>query len=147
MRTYYIFNVNKYFSLIYKNKPFKMYKIFEDIYLNKDYDKQKTLRQFEEVARPFNKIMLSEYIYYEYHLKCGYKKEDNIHYLIGGETSKLTVNNYNIKLETKDNYSRFFRLLSYYNDNLFICDFENKDYFWLSKLYSNSLQNDKYLVK
>lgn len=147
MRTYYIFNVNKYFAHIYKNRPFKMYKIFEDIYLNKDYDKSKTFHNFEEVAVPFNKIMLNEYIYYEYKVKYGYKKENNIHFLTNSETSKLTINNYNIKLETKDNYSKFFHILSYYNDNLFICDFENKDYFWLSKLYHNSLQKDKFLVK
>ena len=38
MRTYYIFNVNRYFSYMYKNKPFKMYKIFEEIYYSKSYD-------------------------------------------------------------------------------------------------------------
>ena len=94
MRTYYIFNVNRYFSYMYKNKPFKMYKMFEEIYYSKSYDSLNTYRNFETVAVPFNKIMLNEYIYYD------------------------------------------FKYLNNYNNNLFVCDFENMDYFWLCKLYN-----------
>ena len=121
MRTYYIFNVNRYFSYMYKNKPFKMYKIFEEIYYSKSYDSLNTYRNFETVAVPFNKIMLNEYIYYEFKLKYGYKRNGN---------------KYNIKLITENNYSIFFKYLNNYNNNLFVCDFENMDYFWLCKLYN-----------
>ena len=55
MRTYYIFNVNRYFTYMYKNNPFKMYKIFEEIYNTKEYDSVKTYHVFEQVADPFNK--------------------------------------------------------------------------------------------
>lgn len=145
MRTYYIFNVNKYFKYMYKNNPFKMYKIFEEIYYSKDYDNIKTFRVMEEVALPFNKIMLNEYIYYEYKLKYGYKRRDNIHILNTDEKTTLRINNYNIKIETDSNYSIFFDDIKSYNTNLFVCDFENKDYFWLSKL--NSLQKEYSIVK
>lgn len=145
MRTYYIFNVNKYFKYMYKNNPFKMYKIFEEIYYSKDYDNIKTFRVMEEVALPFNKIMLNEYIYYEYKLKYGYKRRDNIHILNTDEKTTLRINNYNIKIETDSNYSIFFDDIKSYNTNLFVCDFDNKDYFWLSKL--NSLQKEYSIVK
>ena len=145
MRTYYIFNVNKYFKYMYKNNPFKMYKIFEEIYYSKDYDNIKTFRVMEEVALPFNKIMLNEYIYYEYKLKYGYKRKDNIHILNTDEKTTLRINNYNIKIETDSNYSIFFDDIKSYNTNLFVCDFDNKDYFWLSKL--NSLQKEYSIVK
>ena len=114
MRTYYIFNVNRYFSYMYKNKPFKMYKIFEEIYYSKSY----------------------EYIYYEFKLKYGYKRNGNKHNLNTSENSTLQINNYNIKLITENNYSIFFKYLNNYNNNLFVCDFENMDYFWLCKLYN-----------
>lgn len=81
MRTYYIFNVNKYYSYMYKDKPFKMYKIFEEIYYSRDYNSIKAYHVLEEIANPFNKIMLNEYIYNEYKYKYGYKRKDNIHYL------------------------------------------------------------------
>ena len=130
---------------MYKNNPFKMYKIFEEIYYSKDYDNIKTFRVMEEVALPFNKIMLNEYIYYEYKLKYGYKRRDNIHILNTDEKTTLRINNYNIKIETDSNYSTFFDDIKSYNSNLFVCDFDNKDYFWLSKL--NSLQKEYSIVK
>ena len=125
MRTYYIFNVNKYYSYMYKDKPFKMYKIFEEIYYSRDYNSIKAYHVLEEIANPFNKIMLNEYIYNEYKYKYGYKRKDNIHYLNTIDKSILRINNY--------------------NNNLFVCDFENMDYFWLSKL--NSLQNNNLIVQ
>ena len=145
MRTYYLFNVNKYYGYMYKDNPFKMYKIFEEIYYSRDYDSVKTYHILEEIANPFNKIMLNEYIYFEYKLKYGYKRKDNIHYLSTTERTTLRINNYNIKLETESNYSVFFNDISNYNNNLFVCDFENMDYFWLSKL--SSLQKDKLIVQ
>lgn len=147
MRTYYIFNVNKYYTYMYKNKPFKMYKLFEEIYRTKEYDSMKTYHVFEQIANPFNKIMINEYIYYEYKFKYGYKREDNMHVLNNDELTRLTVNNYNIKLKTTANYSSFFKILNNYNNNLFVCDFDNKDYFWLSKLYMSSLQKKESIVK
>ena len=132
MRTYYIFNVNRYFSYMYKNKPFKMYKIFEEIYYSKSYDSLNTYRNFETVAVPFNKIMLND----EFKLKYGYKRNGNKHNLNTSENSTLQINNYNIKLITENNYSIFFKYLNNYNNNLFVCDFENMDYFWLCKLYN-----------
>ena len=145
LRTYYIFNVNKFFKYIYDNNPFKMYKIFEDIYYSNYYDKIKTFRVLEEVALPFNKIMLNEYIYYEYKSKYGYRRNNEIHILNTDERTTLRINNYNIKIETDSNYSAFFDNIRNYNYNLFVCDFDNKDYFWLSKL--SSLQKDYSIVK
>lgn len=145
MRTYYIFNVNKYYNYMYKDKPYKMYKIFEEIYYSKNYNSIKIYNVLEEIANPFNKIMLNEYIYYEYKLKYGYKRKENIHYLNTTEKSILRINNYNIKIETEGNYSEFFNEINNYNNNLFVCDFENMDYFWLSKI--KTLQKDKLIVQ
>ena len=80
--------------------------------------------------------MLNEYIYYEFKLKYGYKRNGNKHNLNTSENSTLQINNYNIKLITENNYSVFFKYLNNYNNNLFVCDFENMDYFWLCKLYN-----------
>ena len=132
---------------MYKDKPFKMYKIFEEIYYSRDYDSIKAYHVLEEIANPFNKIMLNEYIYNEYKYKYGYKRCGNVHTLNSGEKTLLRINNYNIKLKTENNYSVFFKYLNRYNSNLFVCDFENKDYFWLSILENGSLQKDKAVVK
>ena len=119
---------------MYKERPFKMYKIFEEIYNSRDYDAVRTYRVFEGIANPFNKIMLNEYIHYEYKYKYGYKRENGIHKLNTRENTILKINNYNIKVETDSNYTAFFSYLNNYNKSLFVCDFDNKDYFWLSKI-------------
>ena len=147
MRTYYIFNVNRYFNYMYKKYPYKMYKVFEEIYNTRNYDDVRTYHILEEVADPFNKIMLNEYIYYEYKFKYGYKRKENIHTLNSKEKTILRINNYNIKIETESNYSVFFKYLNNYNNRLFVCDFDNKDYFWLNILEESSLQKEKSIVK
>jgi len=62
MRTYYIFKINKYFSYVYKNKPYKIYKTIEEIYHVKEYDMVLTYKIYEQVALVFNKSKLNEYI-------------------------------------------------------------------------------------
>ena len=130
---------------MYKNNPLKMYKIFEEIYYSRNYDNLKTFHIMEEVSLTFNKIMLNEYIYDEYKNKYGYKKVGNKHYLNTTEKTILRINNYNIKIETDTNYPIFFDDIKNYNNNLFVCDFDNLDYFWLDKL--SSLQKEYSIVK
>ena len=89
--------------------------------------------------------MLNEYIYYEYKNKYGYKRNENIHTLNTSENTTLKINNYNIKIITDNNYTIFFKNINDYSKNLFICDFDNKDYFWLSKL--KPLQKELSIVK
>ena len=115
------------------------------IYYSRDYDAVKTYRVFEGISDPFNKIMLNEYIYYEYKNRYGYKRDDNIHLLNTSENTSLKINNYNIKIETDNNYTDFFDYLNGCGKNLFVCDFVNKDYFWLSKL--KPLQKELSIVK
>ena len=66
-------------------KYLKRYIILEIIIVLKAY------HVLEEIANPFNKIMLNEYIYNEYKYKYGYKRKDNIHYL--NTTDKSTFKN------------------------------------------------------
>lgn len=129
---------------MYRNKPFKMHKIFEEIYHTKDYDGIKTYNIFQQIANPFNKVMLNEYIYFKYKFKYGYERNENRHDLNNEEHTVLFINNHNIKIKSENNYSIFFNDLNAYSDSLFVCDFENKDYFWLSKLYNES-ENSKVL--
>ena len=133
---------------MYKNKPYKIYKILEEIYHTKSYDMVLTYKLYEQVATVFNKLSLNEYIDYRYRKNSNYRKNNNIHIIAqDNEYSKLVINNSNLKIKTDINYSSFFDDLNSYKDNLFVCDFVNKDYFWLEKVAKSNRQNDKYLVK
>ena len=58
------------------------------------------------------------------------------------EYSRLLVNSYCIKIKTNLNYPKFFYDINKYSDNIFVCDFESNDYFWLNKI----VKDEKILV-
>lgn len=136
MRTYYIFNINNHFAYVYKNKPYKVYKVLEEIYTRGKYDVTYTYKLYDDIAKRIDKNILNEYIYYNYRSNFFYRIYDNIHIYNNREYSKLTINNCNIKLKTNVNFPIFLKNLTNYSDNLFVCDFINKDYFWLNTITS-----------
>ena len=145
MRTYYIFKINKYFAYIYKRWPYKMYKIIEELYYTKDYDMLISYRYYKKFALEFNKLSINEYIYNINKGNNNYYRDNNIHILNNDNYNKLKVNSACLILNTNDIYSVFLNDLSEYLDNVFICDFKNKDYFWLESL-NKDRQNNLSLV-
>lgn len=148
MRTYYIFKINKYFSYIYKNKPYKLYKMLEEIFHVKEYDMVLTYKMYEQVALVFRKDDVNKYINGIYLCNKYYLYNKSMHvYSDGYEYSKLVVNNSNLKIRTNINNSIFLKNISNYTENIFVCDFNNKDYFWLDKVIKKDRQSDINLVK
>ena len=148
MRTYYIFKINKYFSYVYKNKPYKIYKTIEEIYHTKEYDMVLTYKIYEQIAIPFSKGELNKYLYELYNDNICYLTNKNTHiYSNNFEYSKLVITNSNLKIKTSVNYLIFLNDINNYFDNIFVCDFINKDYFWLDKIIKKDRQSEKYEVK
>ncbi len=141
MRTYYIFKINKYFAYIYKRWPYRMYKIIEELYYTKDYDMLISYKYYKKFAEEFNKLTTNEYIYNINKTNHDYYRDNNVHIINGDKYNKLTINNTCLILKTNDIYSLFLNDLNAYTPNLFICDFKNKDYFWLELLLKDR-QND-----
>ena len=145
MRTYYIFRINKYFAYIYKKWPYKMYKIIEELYYTKDYDMLSSYKYYQRFAIPFNKISLNEYIYNLNKKNINYQRDNNTHIIYNEKFNKLLINNSCMILKTNDIYSIFLNDINTQLDNIFICDFKNKDYFWLDSL-NKDRQNNLSLV-
>lgn len=145
MRTYYIFKINKYFAYIYKKWPYKMYKIIEELYYTKDYDMLLSYKYYQRFALLLNKLSTNEYIYNLNKKNNNYMRDNNIHIIHNGKYNKLIVNSTCLILTTNDIYSIFLNDLNNCFENLFICDFENKDYFWLESL-NKDRQNNYSLV-
>lgn len=145
MRTYYIFRINKYFAYIYKKWPYKMYKIIEELYYTKDYDMLASYKYYQRFAIPFNKISLNEYIYNLNKKNINYQRDNNTHIIYNEKYNKLLINNSCMILKTNDIYSIFLNDINTQLDNIFICDFKNKDYFWLDSL-NKDRQNNLSLV-
>lgn len=142
MRVYYVFVVNDFFASFYNSKPSSLYKIFEQIYnLNKN-DIVLGYRIFEQIAIPFNKTNVNEYIYNRHCMELSYSRNVNVHTiknLYFDEISKLTVYNSHIKIKTNINYPTFIDSLRNFEKNIFVCDFINKDYFWIDKIKKETL--------
>ena len=59
-----------------------------------------------------------------------YWNNDNIHTISKSkEYSVLMVNSYCLKLKSNNNYPGFLNTISKFSNNIFICDFDNSDYF------------------
>lgn len=145
MRTYYIFKINKYFAYIYKRFPYKMYKIIEELYYTQDYDILSSYKFYQRFAVPFNKISLNEYIYNLNKKNINYKRDNNVHIINNEKYNRLQINSTCMILKTNDIYSIFLNDINNQQDNIFICDFKNKDYFWLDSL-NKDRQNNLSLV-
>ena len=138
MRTFYIYEINDYFTSVYDKYPYKLYKMLEDAYLSKRFNKKNTFLVYEQIIKNYNKLFVNNYIFANNKLNIYYYNKDNMHLISSNiEYSKMLVNTYCLKLSSNVNYPRFFDNINNYSDNIFICDFINNDYFWLKKIANN----------
>lgn len=139
MRVYYLFKINDSFSKLYYNKTYYLYKMLEEISKSSKNDFIISYRLFEQMATAYDKTKINSMIYKKFMDDENYNKILNKHILDDGvEKTKLTVYNTYIKIKTNQNISAFFKILSN-EENIFVCDFNNKDYFWLNKVVRKSL--------
>ncbi|HIU39882.1 MAG TPA: sporulation inhibitor of replication protein SirA [Candidatus Aphodocola excrementigallinarum] len=139
MRVYYLFKINDSFSKLYYNKTYYLYKMLEEISKSSKNDFIISYRLFEQMATAYDKTKINSMIYKKFMDDENYNKILNKHILDDGvEKTKLTVYNTYIKIKTNQNISAFFKILSN-EENVFVCDFNNKDYFWLNKAVRKSL--------
>jgi hypothetical protein len=132
MRTFHVFNVNNSIELLTKNDSYPLFHSFLKIKNLSTNDLSVGINLFEQIACPIDKKKFSKKIYNYYRESDFYTKfKDNHSYInkYRNEKSNLILKNAYIKIETNMQYPEFFKYLKKQN-NLFVCDFENKDYFW-----------------
>lgn len=138
MRKFYIFNINDEFSILNKNDAYDLYKQMESI---KKLDKDEfyiAIKIYETIAKTIDKNIMNKEVYNKHKDSYFYTKYKNVHMINNyyrNEESKLVIKKTYLLLETNIIKSEFFKDLK--NKGLFVCDFENKDYFWLDSLYSS----------
>ncbi len=139
MRAYYLFKINDSFSSLYHNKTYYLYKMLEQISKSSKNDFIISYRLFEQMATKYNKSDINSKLYRKFAFNDSYTKNLNKHFLDDGiEKTKLIVHNTFIKVKTNKNITSFFKVLSS-ESNIFVCDFNNKDYFWLDSVGQISL--------
>jgi len=135
MRTFYIFKISDEFKSLTKDNPYNLFKTFEQIYNFNKRDIFLAYDLFFQVATPFDKKNLNLNIFDHNRHNNNYTKFNNIHIINNyytDEKTELTINNSYLKLKTTVIAPAFFKDIK--NNNIFVCDFQNKDYFWLESL-------------
>ena len=136
MREFYIFNITNEYKYDIKIDPYFLYKIFEELHNINSYDMKYCVNIYNNITKPINKKYINNKIYNEYKNDESYTKFMNKHQInnyYSNENSVLIIKNSYIKLDTTTYKSSFLKYLQKFK-NLFVCDFDNKDYFWLETI-------------
>lgn len=138
MRTFYIFSINNSFYNLMKNNPYHLYKTMEDIHSFNKADASVAYDLFTQIASPFDKSLINNKLFNDLKEIDFYSKFRNVHRIQNKyvpEDTMLVVNKAFLILESNILKPAFLKVLSDYK-HLFVCDFKNKDYFWLNELVS-----------
>lgn len=137
MRKFYIFQIKNEYQELYKYHPKSLYHIFKYLYFLKKKDSCYGVELFDQLVKAIDKNKLNRKVFIKYHKERTYSKVKNIHVindLYKDEISTINIKNSYILLESNHNTSAFFKILLEEEKNLFVCDFINQDYFWLSDM-------------
>lgn len=136
MRTFYIFKINQQFKTLSETNSYNLFKTIENIYHLRKEDYGLGITMFEQIAELLDYQKTNNYLFNANQFNEFYTKYSNIHMInnyYSDEKSKLIVNKSYLLLKSTKQFPSFLKELSF-EPNLFACDFQNQDYFWLSHL-------------
>ena len=135
MRTFYIFKINKEMGILMKECPYNLFRSLEGIYYLDKVNVSLGKDLLDNLIVPIDKYNYNKLIYDKNKDNDFYMKVGDNHRIINKyrkEDTSIIVKNSHILLKTNivsKDIKKFLPL-----NELFACDFENKDYFWLEQL-------------
>ncbi len=139
MRRYYLFVIKDDIIKTYDNNLKELYINLYQIYKGKINNLNYRISLFEQICIPFKVNIIRNYFN---HLSYIQKHNKKYLYKKNGEVSLLELSYPTIVIMTNRNLSYFFNILNLYNKKIFVCDFDNYDYFWLSN--QNKIKSFEY---
>lgn len=136
MRIFYMFKIKKQYANLTKKHPYNLYKTIEQIYQLKPEELNFAINIFDQISDTFNKDIINRVIYENYKEQDTYTNYLNTHIIndyFTNEQTKLIVNKSYMLLKSTKQIPLFLKEIQF-KDNIFICDFNNKDYFWLEQI-------------
>ncbi len=132
MRTFYIFKINNGCSTIYNRKTCNIYKILNRINNLDASESKKAINIYRKIIIPINRDMIDAYIIKKHINDFYYKKNNKWHELKNDkEKSIMIINKTYIKIICSNNISTFFKDIFMVDKDLFVIDFNYKDYFYI----------------
>lgn len=133
MRTYQLFIIKSEFYQTYVSNSFSLYKTLENLHSFRMQDASFGKTLFHQLCELHDVRLLEQYFKGK-----GFPTYHNAYVLINQkrkEKTFLQIKPSRLIVTTNKNVPAIFRVLNYYNAYIFVCDFKNKDYFWLSNHY------------
>lgn len=149
MKVYFIFDIKKEFKALYKGNERVLYNILKQIYHLESNEIEYGYNLFNQLINKINKNDLDRKIFIKYHQDIPYSKRNQTHYinnLYKDEISRLTIKSSYMRLEVENNSKAFFKILSDFSENYFVCDFKNHEYFFLTSTSPRIKKNYTYLL-
>ena len=149
MKVYFIFDIKKEFKSLYKGNERVLYNILKQIYYLEKNEVEYGYNLFNQLINKINKNDLDRKIFIKYHQDIPYSKRNQTHYinnLYKDEISRLTIKSSYMRLEVENNSKAFFKILSDFSENYFVCDFNNYEYFFLTSTSPKIKKNYTYLL-
>lgn len=131
MRVFYVFKIKDSFYDMYKDNPYKLYRLLQEIRCIQDYDIKDTKKKLLQIINIYNKNVINEQIKDDLYSYSEYFNKDNVHIICDNyEYTKLIVENYVLKVKSNQKYPTILKSIK--EDNVFVCDFVNHSYFFLN---------------
>ena len=139
MREYYLFHIKQDVYELYRNDGYMLYQTLENIYKLKAKNLNYGISLYKQLCIPFNLQILKNYLYkkYDNHVK----KIGDIYLLVNNyicEETLVKLGPSRIYIKSNVNLPRILKVFEFYNQKIFICDFKNRDFFWLTKQYNKN---------
>jgi hypothetical protein len=138
MRTFYIFNIKEEYASLTKNNPYHLFKMLSYIYHMDTSELESGVEMFKKITNNFDSKKLDINLFRKYRKNYFYTKFKNVHQINNyyqKEESKLVIRKRFLLLKSTVIRPSFMADLAEYK-NVFFCDFENKDYFFLEMIES-----------
>lgn len=140
MRVFYLFEIKDKIIKNYKNNYEGLYELLESIHYLKTEDIVLGYYIFDTIVTPIKKEKYNNYIKeknIENDSYICYNYTHTINDFYFNESTKMIINNSHIKIKSNKNIPSFFYNLRTCK-NIFVCDFDNHDYFLLKDtIYNN----------
>ena len=130
MRKYYLFVIKNEYYKIYRKTPSMLYKTLENLYMLERYDFSYGISLYNQLCQPFSVKLLNNYIKNKYKCYSINSKILQIKSLV--EKTFLQIGYGTTVIFTDKEYPEILKVFNTYNRKIFVCEFNQNDYFWLN---------------
>lgn len=137
MRKFYMFSIQKKYCGETLKDIKSLYSILENLYYLNTNKFNYGISIYNQLCKKINSALIIKTI----KEKCpNYKFRNNRVIINDLEKTILEINNCCLVLYTNANISALLKYINTVDNNIFVCDFENNDFFWLKKIIRTTLK-------